>query len=168
MSLIGIDFEMANGTPGSICAYGIAETDGSISYAVLALYPVLGGQQERTEYHGISPELTANGLEPERLYNRLMDMPEDTILVAHDARIDRRQLNAWCDMWRFPRITFPWLDTLKIAQRHFGKTNRNGVAAMAARMGMAVRPHDPVDDAEVALQIALRYDWKGIEPMEAA
>lgn len=164
--LAGIDFELANGIPGSICAYGIYWRNGDNSYGVVGLHPEKGGVQERSAYHGISPELTAAGGPPEWLYEKLLTLYlTDTTLCAHDARIDRRALNAWFEMWDLKPLPFRWIDTLKIAQRHYGKTAKTGVAIMAERMGMTVTPHDPVDDAEVALQIALRYDWGNIQPI---
>ncbi len=166
MQIVGIDFEMANAIPGSLCAYGIAHENGH-NFGILALHPTRGGEQEREHYHGISPDYTAAGMEPRFLYELLVSYAQrdDVVLAAHDARIDRRALHAWFLMWDLEPLYFTWIDTLKIAQRHYTKGAKNGVAAMAERMGMTVTPHDPVHDAEVARQIALRYDWGNLVPV---
>jgi len=157
MSLVGIDFEMANGTRGSLCAYGLAYEDGTTEHAVLALHPEFGGEQERGRWHHISPAVTAFGLGPDALYRRLKALPADTTLVAHDAKIDKRELYGWYSMWGLEPIDFEWIDSLGIARREYGKTAKIGIAAMAERMGITVRPHHPGDDARVALEIVHRY-----------
>lgn len=164
--LVGIDFEMANATCGSLCAYGLAYTDGTSEQAVLRLHPERGGKQERDRWHHISPAKTAFGLGPDALYSRLLALPSDTVLVAHDAKIDRTQLYGWYEMWGLEPIHFRWFDSLPIARREFGKQGRVGVAAMAERMGLTVKPHHAGDDARVALEIALRYPWGQLKPLE--
>lgn len=165
MELIGIDFEMANATAGSLCAYGLAREE-SQHYGVLKLHPEVGGVQERHRFHGITQQVTDLGMPPSSLYELLESLPADTVLAAHDARIDRAQLAAWFSMWDFPPLHFRWIDTLKIARKHFGKDQKTGIAAMAERMGISVRPHDPYDDAFVAREIALRFDWGTIQLLE--
>ena len=164
-TLIGLDFEFANSITGSICAYGFAYEDGSWEKAVLRLHPEKGGEQERDRWHHISPAKTLLGLGPEALYERLKALPEDTVLVAHDAKIDKAQLYAWFDMFDLEPIHFPWFDTLRIARREFGKHSKTGVAAMAQRLGMTVKAHDAVDDARVALRIAQHYSWGDFTPV---
>lgn len=165
MNLVGIDFEMANAITGSLCAYGFAYEDGTWEQAVLRLHPEKGGEQERGRWHHISPAKTLLGLDPDALYSRLKALPEDTVLVAHDARIDMKQLYGWFAMWDLEPIHFPWFDTLRIARREFGKQGKLGIAAMAERMGMEVTPHKAGQDAWVALEIAKRYDWGDFKPM---
>lgn len=165
MTLVGIDFEFANGIPGSICAYGFAYEDGTMEQAVLRLHPERGGPQIRDRWHHISPEKTAMGLGPEALYSRLVAIPSDTVLVAHDAKIDRAQLYSWFDMWDLEPLHFTWFDTLKIARREYGKQGKVGIAAMAERLGMAVSPHHAGDDARVALEIARRFEWGSLSPL---
>jgi DNA polymerase III epsilon subunit-like protein len=157
---------MANAITGSLCAYGIAYEDGTTERAVLALHPERGGDQERDRWHHISAAKTAMGLGPDALYKRLQSLPEDTILVAHDARIDRAQLYGWYRMWDLEPLHFPWFDTLRIARREFGKNGRTGIAAMADRLDITVTPHDPADDARVALEIARRYDWGQLKVLD--
>lgn len=158
MILTGIDFEMANAHRGSICAFGFAYQDGTKESGVLHLHPD-AGVQERTRYHGISPEDTDMGLSPMSLYRRLSRLPEDTILVAHDARIDRGALNAWFELWGLPPLDLKWIDTLGMTRRTYGKTAKIGIAAMAKRFEMSVKAHDPGDDALVALRIAETLEW---------
>lgn len=163
MNLVGIDFEMANGTHGSLCGYALHFAEGDYASGYLRLHPERGGVQERSAYHGIDPSWARNGSRPGVLYTLLRSLPEDTVLAAHDARIDRRELAAWFDMWDLEPIPFTWIDTLKIARLHYGKTAKVGVAAMAEHMGLTVTPHDPIDDALVAKEIAKRYTWGNIQ-----
>lgn len=164
MTLVGIDFEMANATIGALCAFGLAYEDGTTEAAVMALHPEFGGKQERDRWHHISPAKTTLGVGPDVLYGRLLALPSDVVLVAHDARIDQRELYGWFSMWELEPIHFRWFDTLRIARREYGKTSKTGIAAMAQRMGLDVRPHHAADDARVALEIARRYDWGQFEP----
>lgn len=159
MNLVGIDFEMANATRGSLCGFGMAYSWGETVAGILRLHPERGGVQERDRWHHISPAKTAAGNPPEVLYNLLLELPEDTVLVAHDARIDKRELYGWYSMWDLPPLHFPWFDTLRIARREFGKNGKTGIAAMAERLNIPVRRHHAGDDALVALTIAQRYDW---------
>lgn len=165
MNLVGIDFEFGNAICGSICAYGFAYADGTVEQAVMALHPERGGEQERGRWHHISPAKTALGLGPEALYSRLLALPENTVLVAHDARIDKKQLDGWFTMWDLEPLQFAWFDTLRIARREFGKQGKTGIAAMAERMGIEVVPHHAGDDARVALEIATRFEWGDFKPM---
>lgn len=159
MNLVGIDFEMANATKGSLCGFGLAYSWEETVAGVLRLHPERGGKQERARFHQISPSKTAAGNPPEVLYDLLKELPEDTVLVAHDARIDRSELYAWYSMWDLEPLHFAWFDTLRIARREFGKHGKTGIAAMAQRMGMEVRRHHAGDDALVSLKIAQTYDW---------
>lgn len=156
--LIGVDFEFANDIRGSICAFGFAYQDGTTEMGILALHPS-AGEQERARYHHISPEKTALGLGPEALYSRLAALPSDAILVAHDARIDRSQLNAWFALWGLEPLNLRWVDTLGMTRRMYGKNARIGIAAMAERFGMLVKAHNAGDDALVALRIAETLEW---------
>ena len=165
MNLVGLDFEMANPIAGSLCAFGMAFQDGTTDSAILRLHSTRGGVQERDRWHHITPKMTMLGEDPDVLYNALVALPSDTVLVAHDARIDKAQLYAWFEMWGLEPIHFPWLDTLLIARREFGKHGKTGVAAMAERLGMTVKSHDATDDARVALKIAETYDWGKFVPM---
>lgn len=153
---IGIDFEMANNAKASICAYGLAFEDGSKESEIIALHPTMP-LQERSRYHGISPEATAAGAHFLKLYERLASLPEDTILIAHDLRSERRALMAAYTLWNLPKLKLQWLDSLKIAQQMRGKNEKAGVATMAKIFGMAIRHHDPADDALVALEVIKRY-----------
>lgn len=165
--LVGIDFEMANNINGSICAFGLAFEDGTSESDIIRLHPELGGVQERGRWHHISPARTAAGAGPEVLYSALQSLAPDTILVAHDAKIDRSYLYGWFEMWDLEPIHFAWFDTLRIARREFGKRGRVGIAAMAAHLGMTVTPHDPRDDATVALEIARKYPWDKFSPTQS-
>lgn len=165
MNLVGLDFEMASPIAGSLCAFGMAFEDGSTLGQVLALHPEKGGEQERFRYHKISPLRTKLGASPQALYATLQELPDNTVLVAHDAKIDKAQLYAWFDMFDLEPIHFPWFDTLRIARREFGKHGKTGVAAMAQRLGMTVKAHDAVDDARVALRIAQYYSWGDFTPV---
>lgn len=166
VTLVGIDFEMANATHGSICAYGLAFEGGFTESCEIKLHPELGGLQERERWHGISQESTDAGMGFDFLYARLLALPRDTVLVAHDAKIDRRELLASCAMWEFEPLDFTWIDSLSVARREMGKHQSTGVAAMAAKMSMEVRPHHPADDAKVALEIVQRYGIKGIRILD--
>lgn len=165
MTLVGIDFEMANATPGSLCAFGLAFEGDFTEAAVLRLHPFKGGAQERDRWHHISPKATERGRGWWVLYDRLKALPADTTLVAHDARIDRRELYAWFDMWNLPPLHFQWIDTLSIARREYGKQGKTSIVAMAERMGMQVRTHHAGDDALVALKIVQTYGLGNVRPL---
>ena len=166
VSLVGIDFEMANATHGSICAYGLAFEAGFTESSSVRLHPTLGGVQERERWHNISQESTDAGMGFDVLYERLELLPRDTILVAHDAKIDRRELTSACEMWDLEPLEFTWLDSLSVARREFGKQGKHGIKYMAERLEMSVTEHDPADDARVALAIVQTYGIKGIRILD--
>lgn len=153
---VGIDFEMANRHKASICAYGLAFDDGSKEKQIIALHESMP-TQEATRYHGISAEETANGHPFMDLYNRLSALPEDTILVAHDLKVERRALLAAYEVWGLPKLKLQWVDSLGVARRKHGKDAKTGVATMAQIFAMEIIHHDPADDALVALEVVKRY-----------
>lgn len=153
---VGIDFEMANAHKGSICAYGLAFADGSKESQIIALHESMP-EQNATRYHGISAEETAAGHHFLELYKRLEDLPEDTILVAHDLKADRRALLAAYAVWELPRLKLRWVDSLGVARRRHGKKAKIGVATLAQLFEMKITHHDPADDALVALEVIARY-----------
>lgn len=159
---VGIDFERANKHKGSICAYGLAFDDGSLEKQVIALHETMPAQ-EATRFHGITAEETANGAPFLELYSRLAALPEDTVLVAHDLKMDRRSFFAACTVWGLPKLKLTWLDSLKVAQRQLGKQNKTGVATMAKRLKMTIKHHDPSHDALVALAVVKHY--AGVDPL---
>lgn len=154
---VGIDFEMANNHKASICAYGLAFADGAQEKQIIALHSTMA-TQEATRWHGISAEETANGHPFAELYSRLQKLPKDTVLVAHDLKVDRRALLAAFQVWGVPPLKLLWVDSLKVAQRSRGGKNvKAGVATMAEIFAMDITHHDPADDALVALEVIKRY-----------
>lgn len=156
---IAIDFEYASSTPGTICAYGLAFEDGTKEHGFVRLHPS-APEQRNTRYHGISQEQTDGGMAFATLYERIKDLTaaEDTFLVAHDLKSDRRAWHAAVALFGLEPLPLIWIDSLPIARAEVAANGGGltGVAAMAQRYGLTINHHNPADDAFVSLQVVLR------------
>lgn len=157
---IAIDFEYANNTNGSICAYGLAFPDGTKEHGFIQLHPD-NPIQDRTRFHAITQEQTDSGSPFEELYLRisLLSMAENTIFIAHDLKSDRRAWHAACLKHGLKVPSLNWIDSLPIARAEL-KIGKNkpgtGIASMAARYGIEIQHHNPADDALISMEIIKR------------
>ncbi len=155
---VGLDFEYANKATASICAYGLAFMDGSQEHGYVKLHEDFPLQQNR-RWHGISQEQTDSGMHFTELYERLAALPEDTVLVVHDLKSDRRAWLAAQSAFGLPKLKLKWLDALPVARKSIGgnrHTGGGGVKTMARLYKMEIVHHNPADDALVSLEVIKR------------
>lgn len=162
MRLIGLDFETANTTSGSICAAGCAVLEDGVVV-------------EKTEYlirphrrldrvsgicfgvHGISwydlreaPEFPA--VWP--VLRRMLCQPG--LAVMHNAAFDLGQLRSVLELYELPPVEFSYACTLAISRELHPELPHHSLDAMAAYIGHAFRHHDALEDAIACTALAQR------------
>ncbi|UDL16010.1 DnaQ-like DNA polymerase III subunit [Microbacterium phage Pumpernickel] len=155
---VGIDFETANGTPGSICSFGAAWVgdDGAIrTHEIITRLHPDAGVQENTWIHGITSAETLFGEDFAEVQDWLREAYNaGVVLVAHSA-FDRTAYVAACRLHGFEPLEFDWVDSLKTSRRVYGLPS-NKLSVVAEHLGIEFEHHRADEDARVALEIFLR------------
>ena len=157
---IALDFETASGTPGSICAIGLAWIrDGQVSHVAhrlvrphdMRFLPGFIGIHSIYPYHvEHEPEFPA-------IWDELLPHLEAVpLLLAHNAPFDIGVLRAALRHYGQPWPTLNYLCTVKIARAVWPGLEGYGLANMATHLGLELRHHAADSDAAACAGIAVR------------
>ncbi|PJI40168.1 3'-5' exonuclease [Ferrovibrio sp.] len=158
---IALDFETASGTPGSICAIGLAWIkDGQVSHVAhrlvrphdMRFLPSFIG------IHGIYPYHVEHEPEFPAIWDELLPHLEAVpLLLAHNAPFDIGVLRAALRHYGQPWPTLSYLCTVKIARAAWPDlATGHGLSSVAAHLGLELRHHAADSDAAACAGIALR------------
>lgn len=151
--LIGLDFETANPTFGSICAAGCAVLeDGEV---VEKQEWLIRPHRRLDRMHGAC--FAVHGIS----YYDLRDAPEfpaiwpvlrkmltaGGVVVAHNASFDLNHLKAVLELYRLPSVAFDCVCSLRVSRERLPELERHSLDAVAAHFGHQFRHHDALDDA---------------------
>lgn len=155
-SFAAIDFETADHGADSACAIGIARVE---NLEIVARVALLVRPPRRsvlfTRVHGITWEMVASAGDFAAVYARVQPLLEGVdFLAAHNATFDRRVLAACCQAARLCVPVTPFVCTVGVARRTW-RTRPNGLAAVAARLGIPLCHHHAGSDAEACARILL-------------
>jgi len=152
-----IDFETASRSPRSACALGVVRVECSRIVARRAwLLRPPGRGFLFSRIHGITWSRVQRAPSFEDIWPELsLMLSSAAFIAAHNARFDRSVLLACCRAARvsFPRV--PFLCTLQLVRRTWG-ISPTGLPTVCRRLGIPLRHHDPLSDAEASACIVLR------------
>lgn len=157
---IALDFETASGTPGSICAIGLAWIrDGQVSHVAHRLVRPhdMRFAPSFIGIHGIYPYHVEHEPEFPAVWDELLPHLEAApLLLAHNAPFDIGVLRAALKHYRQPWPTLSYLCTVKIARAAWPGLEGYGLANMATHLGLELRHHAADSDAAACAGIAVR------------
>ena len=122
-----------------------------------------------TYIHGISYEQVRDQPAFGSLWQELSPMLQGArFLAAHNASFDRGVLEACCDAAGLPRVTQPFLCTVRLARQQWRMKPAN-LPAVCANLGIELVHHEALSDAEACAKIVLAAAKEGnpLEPLGA-
>ena len=160
--LIGLDFETANPTFGSICAAGCAVLENG--EVVERQEWLIRPHRRLDRMHGAC--FAVHGIS----YYDLRDAPEfpaiwpvlrkmltgGGVVVAHNASFDLNHLSGVLALYDLPPVSFDCACSLQISRRLLPELESHSLSAVAAHFDYRFRHHDALEDALAAATIVHR------------
>jgi DNA polymerase-3 subunit epsilon len=155
-TFVAIDFETADRGSDSACAVALVRVEGQaiVRREVRLLRP----PRRRfvfTYVHGITWEDVAAAPTFAEAWPDLRNLLHGAaFLAAHNAPFDRGVLNACCRAAGLAPPDLPFQCTMEMARRTW-RVYPTRLPDVCARLGLALKHHDPVSDAEACARIVL-------------
>ena len=157
-----IDFETANGNPGSVCSVGVVIVrDGIITERI---YEMIKPEPEwyaywNTRVHGLTENDTRNALTFDKVWRKIEPRIENLPLVAHNSPFDEGCLRSVFKTYGMTYPDYEFHCTCRAARHVFGKTvlPNHQLHTVAAHCGFDLKNHHhALADAEACAVIALQ------------
>ena len=154
-----IDFETAGEDPTSACALGVARVeDGALVAARSFLIRPACSRFPFARLHGISRETVAGAPPFGEVWDVASVLLRDVHFpAAHHASFDGRVLRACCLAAHRVAPSLPFLCTVRLARERWG-VHPTRLPDVCWLLGIPLRHHDPLHDAEACARIVLAAD----------
>ena len=159
MKALAIDFETANERRDSACAVGLAWiADGVVTRRAYRLIrpPELRFSYWNVRVHGIRADDVRDAPDFASAMAEFMPDIASTLVLAHNAPFDIGVLRAGLAACGRPVPRLRYLCTCDVARRAWPNEPSHGLAAMAARIGVAFRHHHAEEDAYACARLAVQ------------
>lgn len=155
-SFVAIDFETADRGFDSACAVGLVRVEqGEIVERVHELIRPPRSAFEWTHIHGITWEDVSGKGAFGEVWPRVSAILDGVeFLAAHNARFDERVLAECCAAAAIPPPRQPFLCTVALARRTW-RLRRANLPTVCAHLGIALRHHEALSDAEACARIVI-------------
>ncbi len=155
-TFVAIDFETANRSPNSACAVGLVRVENRrivASRAHLIRPPFR--TFEFTPIHGITWDQVADAMTFGQLWPSIQAFIAGArFLAAHNAPFDRNVLRACCAWYDLHPPAVPFACSCRLARRTWSLP-RYDLATVASHLGIGLRHHDALSDAEACARIIM-------------
>ena len=162
MRLVGLDFETANFTFGSICAAGCAVLEEGVvtekNEWLVRPHPTLDRMHGGCyAVHGISWYDLRDAPEFPAIWPvlRRMLLSADAV-VAHNAAFDLNHLKGALTLYGLPPVAFPYVCSLAVSRNRLPELPSHALDAVAMHLGHTFRHHDALEDAIACAEIVHR------------
>ena len=151
-----IDFETANYAADSACAVGLVRVEaGAIVERRFRLIRPPTREFVFTDVHGLRWRDVATAPSFADVWREVSELCEGVdFLAAHNASFDRGVLDASCARARLAAPTARFECTVRLARRRWG-LERARLDLVARRLGIPLRHHHALSDAEACARIVL-------------
>jgi len=158
MRIVCLDFETANGHPGSACALGMVILEGGREekrwYSLIRPHPDCGPfHPMNVGIHGIHPRDVENAPEFDQVFAGIRELLEGSLVVAHNASFDMGVLLKTLGMYHLEPPEFSYLCTVKLARRVWGDLENHRLNTVCAHLGYRFRHHNAAEDAGACARI---------------
>lgn len=159
MKLIGLDFETANWTDGSICSVGLALVeDGNVvdtrSWLVKPHASMNWMSWRCTAVHGLTSEDIQDAPEFLEIWPMMSAfILQGDCVVIHNAPFDLRHLGAALMLYALPGIQFLYLCSLRVSRKVLPHLHCHKLDAVAQHLGLTFKHHDALEDAITCAKI---------------
>lgn len=155
-TFVAIDFETANRYPNSACAIGLVRVENRriVAKREHLIRPPFR-TFEFTSIHGITWEQVADAMTFGQLWPSIQAFVAGAqFLAAHNAPFDRGVLRACCAWYDVQPPDVPFACSCRLARRTWSLPRYN-LATVASHLGIGLRHHDALSDAEACARIIL-------------
>jgi len=147
---IAFDVELANREKSSICKIGLVvfEDGEEVANETYLLNPNVKFLPRFVKKHGITSKMVENAPSFEDIHFELSAILHNEQIVVHHNHLDPHAIKEACEKYNLAPIEPIWIDTLKIANKMWGK-GENSLPKLAEKLNIPLNHHDPLDDARV-------------------
>jgi DNA polymerase-3 subunit epsilon len=159
---VAIDFETASYTRDSACSIGmVVVADGKIAHKEHYLICPPSPDFAFTHIHGLTWNDVKDAPGFDKLWPRLRGLLEGAdFLAAHNASFDRGVLGACCNASGLLAPALPFVCTVQLARAQWGIFPTK-LPNVCAELGIRLRHHDALSDAEACARIVLAAQKEG-------
>jgi len=165
LTFVALDFETADNGNDSACALGLVKVQGD-KIIGRAHHLIRPPKREFvfTHLHGITWEDVAKKPSFKELWPSISDFIKNAdFLAAHNAGFDADVLYTCCKRARLKRPPHRFVDTVELSDRTWGIFPRN-LPAVCRHLGIRLKHHDALSDAEACARIVIAAMREGITP----
>lgn len=155
---VAVDFETATASRASPCAIGLAWLGPSgVAHRAYRLIRPPGNAFSgfNVGIHGIRPQDVEDAPPFAHIWEQLAPLMRGRTLIAHNAAFDTGVLAAALRADGLAPPDLPILCTLHLARRAWPELARHRLSDVASHLGLALRHHHALDDAEASAAIVL-------------
>lgn len=167
MKLVAIDFETANSSMASCCSLGISiYIDGEfIDNFEWLIKPHRNYFYFTNTYiHGISQDDVKEEKEFYEYYDKLQEILDGAIIIAHNACFDINVLNVVCDVYGLDHFNNEYIDTVAVSRRVYPELYNHKLNTVCEYLNIEFDHHHAYSDSLACLFILLKaMDKKHIE-----
>jgi DNA polymerase-3 subunit epsilon len=155
-TFVAIDFETADYGADSACSIGLVRVEGwEVTVKVCRLIRPPRQWIRFAWLHGITWERVCNEPAFDGVWQDLIHLLEGAeYLVAHNAGFDRNVLRACCAAANLVAPSHPFVCSMREARQKWG-IYPTKLPAVCRRLGIELRHHDALSDAEAAARIII-------------
>jgi DNA polymerase-3 subunit epsilon len=153
---VAIDFETADYGSDSACAVALVRVeDRCVVRREVSLIRPPRKRFAFTYVHGITWRMVAASPAFADVWPKFSSILEGAnFLAAHNARFDHGVLSSCCTIASLPVPQLPFVCTVQLAKRRWGQ-KPNDLPSVCRRLGIGLRHHDPISDAEACARIII-------------
>lgn len=159
MKIVALDFETANENLASACSLGLTiYIDGELvdNFEWCFKPHFRYNYFTNTHIHGIKEEDVINENEFVYYYEKLKEILEGAVLVAHNASFDISVLNELCDLYGLDHFKNEYLDTVKISRRVYPELYNHKLNTVSKYLNIDLNHHNGMSDSFACMLILLR------------
>jgi DNA polymerase-3 subunit epsilon len=155
-SFLALDFETADSRPDSACAIGLVRVQHN--QIVQRVYCLIRPPRQRFQFtwvHGITWEDVATEPTFDKLWSTLAPLLNGAgFIAAHNAKFDKRVLQACCDAHGISQPKQRFVCTMKLA-RDLWNIYPTKLPNVCEYLGIELEHHQALSDAEACAQIVI-------------
>ena len=166
-AFVAIDFETADYWADSACAVGLVRVEKlKVVAKEVALIRPPRPRVHFTAIHGLTWAMVRDCPTFAEVWPKLAPLLDGAShLVAHNASFDRGVLKACCLRAGLPVPEQPFACTVQIARKKWNE-RPNNLPSVCARLGIALKHHDALSDAEACARILIAaYEPAALESL---
>lgn len=160
-TILGLDFETANGHRSSVCSMGLCLIDAATGEVTAKHHMLINPHQNFSHFnitlHGITPTMVAAAPSfPVAMACLSTFIDEETVVVAHNAPFETSCINRGCEAYGIPMPSFTFVCTLALARALITGIASYALPSVGIVCGLPMFNHHRADDdAEACARIFL-------------